>query len=55
MSHDLETTKRVRMPMECLKGRQERVYCPNILQRVRQFIPGLQSSGRKRMLSKVGD
>jgi len=33
----------------------ERVFCPNISQKVQQFIPGLRSCDRKRMLSKVGD
>ena len=33
----------------------ESVYCLNVSQRVRQFVPGVWSSDRKRMLSELGD
>ena len=59
----METITRARVPlatsrywvsMKRFKGRLERVYCPNISQRVRWFIPGPRSSDRQRMLPGVG-
>jgi len=60
---NMETITKARVPlatsrywvsMKRFKGRLERVYCPNISQRVRWFIPGPRSSDRQRMLPEVG-
>ena len=57
--------RRARMPdkmivslwikQKCFKSQLKSVYCLNVSQRVRQFIPGLRSRVRERPPSEVGN